>query len=631
MADLYEQAEAFRRSLLAKDKQAASALIRSYQTAYERISGDITLVQRRMSDLRARGVPQSEWQYLLLRERRLDLLQQKVGAEIGKFGARAQIIIGGSIESAIASGRTDAYKLMDAALPDGLSVSPAGSPGQPLGPFAPETVRVPTAAVEQLTAITQPGGAIERLLAPLGSQAQEGVRRALIQGITIGENPRRVARRMRSSLGGNLTRSLTIARTEILRAYRESSRLQYAASPDLIDGWTWFSTLDPMRTCASCFAQHGKKYPVTQPMATHPNCRCVMLPATKSWEELGFGDTPESVQITSGEDVFRRLPKEKQALVLGPGKLKAYRGKKIVLDDLVANKTSPTWGRSTSEASLRTALEASRARKSRTAARSPEPSAPVPQQPAFPDLTSTDEVARLLSQVEAEFRSPVVDGQLALTKSMTRRRGFDALGEVIDDAEWDALLARENLQPMFRGITNDRSAVANAAQLRGEQFISGDLFVGRGIYGSGTYTADSTWRLQKLIDEGKSAVDAARTAREEAIVTARVYAGRDGAVLEMALKPGSKIVDHDSPAAQQAFRKWREEAFEAANKAGQETRERMFQYEFTGDFAQWAISQGYDAVKVVSGSGQRESYTVVLNRAAVYVRRRIRTPGDFDR
>jgi len=244
-----------------------------------------------------------------------------------------------------------------------LSVSPAGSPGQTLGPFAPETVRVPTAAVEQLTAITQPGGAIERLIAPLGSQAQEGVRRALIEGITIGENPRRVARRMRTSLGGNLTRSLTIARTEILRSYREASRLQYAQVPDLIDGWTWFSVLDPMTTCASCFAQHGKKYPVTQPMATHPNCRCVAVPATKSWEELGFGETPESVQITPGEQVFRSLPKEQQALVLGPGKLKAYRGNKIRLEDLVATKTSPTWGKSSSESSLRNALDQAERRR----------------------------------------------------------------------------------------------------------------------------------------------------------------------------------------------------------------------------------------------------------------------------
>jgi hypothetical protein len=91
-----------------------------------------------------------------------------------------------------------------------------------------------------------------------------------------------------------------------------------------------------------------------------------MLPATKSWEELGFGKTPESVQITSGEDVFRRLPKEKQALVLGPGKLNAYRSNKITLADVVATKTSPTWGASTSEASLRTALEqAERRRRAR--------------------------------------------------------------------------------------------------------------------------------------------------------------------------------------------------------------------------------------------------------------------------
>jgi hypothetical protein len=184
---------------------------------------------------------------------------------------------------------------------------------------------------------------------------------------------------------------------------------------------------------------------------------------------------------------------------------------------------------------------------------------------------------------------------------------------------------------MFRGISPGRSGADDVAVRHAEQFLSGDLFVGRGIYGSGNYTADATWRLQKLLEIGRLGRSEAITkARQEAFDTAFGYAGGDGAMLEMALKPGSRVADYDARDIQQQFRQWQEDSYKALDDVDRDVKELAYQFEFGGDFAQWAMQEGYDAVKVVSGSGERESYTVILNRGAVYVRRRIRVRGDFD-
>jgi SPP1 gp7 family putative phage head morphogenesis protein len=184
----------------------------------------------------------------------------------------------------------------------------------------------------------------------------------LVSSIAEGKNPNVVAREIRTALGGNLTRSLTIARTETLRAYREASRAEYLANADVLRGWIWTADLSN-RTCAACWAQHGSVHPLGEIMATHPRCRCSMVPATRSWKELGFGSTPESVQIQEGPAIFRRLPESDQRAILGDAKYRAYSGRQITLPDLVAKRESPVWGPSTSEAGLGAAKDNAAARR----------------------------------------------------------------------------------------------------------------------------------------------------------------------------------------------------------------------------------------------------------------------------
>ena len=371
--NLYEQTQAFSAELLTSERRAASAMVRSYSTAYSAIQTEIGNMQRRIAAARAAGLDVSPaWLY---QQGRLAVLQAQVLEQITKFGERADIILGGSVNTASALGGTHAEALLATALPDGIAISPAMDPvrvgGAPTAaassPFVAvvaEEVSLATGAIEKLTGALQPDAAVGRLLAQLGPDAAQAVTQALVQGLALGKNPQVVANGMRDALGGNLTRALTIARTETLRAYREASRATYTRNASVLEGWPWVSALGK-RTCASCFAQHGSVHPLTEVMATHPRCRCSMAPAPKSYRELGYGDTPESVKIEKGPDIFRRLPVDEQRATLGPGKLAALRSNGITLPDLVARKDSPVWGPGTSEASLAAARRNAAARRRR--------------------------------------------------------------------------------------------------------------------------------------------------------------------------------------------------------------------------------------------------------------------------
>lgn len=342
MATLYETTQQYRRDLLRGERQAAARMAVAYSQAVRQIDAELVAVRQSIQRARDAGTPDTEIRSLLFREGRLQALDAKVREQIGRFARGADIIIGGAIDTARELGTEAAGTLIDIALPEGVTVSPAG-PTPEIQPVLAQTVNVPTAAAERVI----PAATLLEGLAP---QAAESVGNALAAGLAQGKNPRVIARQVRDALGGNLTRALTIARTETLRAYREASREVYQQNPN-VRAQRWVAALDD-RTCPACVALHGTTFPLGEVMATHPNCRCTTAPATVSWRELGFGNTPEAVQIESGVSWFRQQDEDTQRRILGPSKYALYRGRQITLPDLVQRRDSPVWGPSSQVASV---------------------------------------------------------------------------------------------------------------------------------------------------------------------------------------------------------------------------------------------------------------------------------------
>jgi SPP1 gp7 family putative phage head morphogenesis protein len=203
-----------------------------------------------------------------------------------------------------------------------------------------------------------PGSPLSPILASLGPAAEKAAQEALVRGIAAGLNPNVVARQIVDQARGLSTyRARLISRTETLRAYRTAELESYKDTAGVVRGWAWHSALD-RRTCPACWAMHGQVFDTEQPMGTHPNCRCSMVPVTR---RLG--------PPISGSTQFRDLPEADQLAILGPAKHAAYKAGDLQLPDLVRSKTTPEWGVTRSTGSLVDAVGPAKAKTYYAAAR----------------------------------------------------------------------------------------------------------------------------------------------------------------------------------------------------------------------------------------------------------------------
>jgi len=188
---------------------------------------------------------------------------------------------------------------------------------------------------------------IESLRAPLAASTQETMRRALIRGVALGQNPRTTAatmlRRSEQHFNGGLTRALNISRTESLDAQRLAAATYQQQHRDVLAGWAWNAKLDA-RTCPSCWVQHGQLHPLTEPGPyDHQQGRCSRVPVTKTWAELGIAIPEPPSALPDAQQRFRNLPRAEQLAVMGPARLQALDDGNITWDQLSTRVTNPRW------------------------------------------------------------------------------------------------------------------------------------------------------------------------------------------------------------------------------------------------------------------------------------------------
>lgn len=182
-------------------------------------------------------------------------------------------------------------------------------------------------ATRELIGIGGDGEPLGTYFARLAKPIRQSMFDALFYGIATGRTNAQIAREINAAVGNGAAAAMTIVRTEANRTYRESTRKYYDQAPD-VSGWRWVAALD-LNTCPICWAFHGRIFPTRQKMATHPNCRCTMVPV--------FPDDPK---VPTGSDLFAKLTIEQQRAILGPGRLKLYnRGAN--LSDFVQSHPTP--------------------------------------------------------------------------------------------------------------------------------------------------------------------------------------------------------------------------------------------------------------------------------------------------
>jgi SPP1 gp7 family putative phage head morphogenesis protein len=366
MPTIYDAVGEFQERLLRNERRAAAQMVRVYAESWKRIRKKLERLQTEYERAQSQG--QDVGLGWLYQQQRLSSMQALVAKELAHFAKYAE----GSVSAQQA--RVIAESLQ---FSRDMTILSLGAEYDGQGRFAVKTLH--KGAIEALIGATQQGSALDRLFRQIREDGAKAAEDALVQGIVLGYNPRKIAPLIRDALGVQLNRALTISRTEVMRAQRVATAENYKQNADVVKGWRWQAALTG-NTCPVCISLHGSEHPLSETMSSHPNCRCTSTAITKSWEELGaeygvdfsgvekagpsfadvakkYGITPEQQRTyanrkLSGEAYFRSLSAEEQRAILGPSKWLAWKDGKFGFDALSRKTYSAVWGEGVRQASL---------------------------------------------------------------------------------------------------------------------------------------------------------------------------------------------------------------------------------------------------------------------------------------
>lgn len=342
MTPLEQEIARQRQALISIERNGASAITATYKRVEERLAANLALLISDIEAARASGVIEVRPGWLVAQHRYQHLLaelQEETLAFIHRAIATVVDVQGAAVERA----PRDAEDLVV----KGLGPGPEAAIAQVRGRFR----QLPAKQLERLVGFAGDGKPLGELLAELGPESSKAAKDSLAYGVASGQSPRVIASDVATKTGIAKSRALTIARTEMLRPYREVAHERFRAT-QTVETWTWLATLDE-RTCPACAAMNGTIHPLDEELHSHPNCRCAAAPNTVSWAALGFTGIPDTrpPQLTPTER-FAALPEASRLAILGRRRLDAYNAGEITLAEMVRKTESPRWGEGRRAATL---------------------------------------------------------------------------------------------------------------------------------------------------------------------------------------------------------------------------------------------------------------------------------------
>jgi SPP1 gp7 family putative phage head morphogenesis protein len=206
--------------------------------------------------------------------------------------------------------------------------------------------------VEQAVARLQRGTAAREYLHGFAITSTQQAVDTMTAGVILGERPDKIARRLRTHVETfGRARLQTFVHTEVLGAARAGIADSYRENSDILSGWVW-NAEESAQTCEVCWAMNGTEHPLDEDLDSHPNCRCVQTPITKTWDELVGGDGMDAADVPEtgarpfdpDERFNASLTDDEKIKVLGAGKYRLWRDGEIRLADLVTPTMSDRWG-----------------------------------------------------------------------------------------------------------------------------------------------------------------------------------------------------------------------------------------------------------------------------------------------
>jgi SPP1 gp7 family putative phage head morphogenesis protein len=211
---------------------------------------------------------------------------------------------------------------------------------------------LPDEALQAFVGFAGDGSPLAVLFDSIPQVTTDAMQMALVQGISLGEGPRTVARRVRKAADIGRQRAETIARTEMIRSAREAQRQLYTENGS-VTGYRRQATQDA-RVCLACLALSGTLQATDTIMPSHPNCRCVMIPETLSWAEItGDSSIPDTrPEVATPDRILAGLTREDKFAIMGRKRYEMYlNGMK--LNEMVEVVPNRDWGPTTRVKPLR--------------------------------------------------------------------------------------------------------------------------------------------------------------------------------------------------------------------------------------------------------------------------------------
>jgi hypothetical protein len=131
-------------------------------------------------------------------------------------------------------------------------------------------------AVNNMIGLTSQGSKLETLLAASYPKSIEKLKSTLINASGLGYSPVKTAKLLSADMGGNLSRALTISRTETMFCFRQSSVDQMESS-GVVNGLIRVEQSD---CCDECEPYNDQQYSFDDAdnLDFHPNCRGCFVP-----------------------------------------------------------------------------------------------------------------------------------------------------------------------------------------------------------------------------------------------------------------------------------------------------------------------------------------------------------------
>lgn len=313
MSSIISTSQTFHADVLRGDKAMLRQLSQAYRGIERALKLQLNLLMREIEEAQRAGKTVNEnW---LRRSFRYQQLIRQTKAQIQLYSGNVNAFIQSRQRDMVLLGQQHATSLIESALPE-LSF-----------------FRLPSEALEEMIGVLQDGSPLSKVLDRLGPLAAKEIKEVLVTGLGTGQGASKMATAVRQVVDIPRWKALQIARTETMRAYRQSTLKTYAENSDVLDGWIWTSTLS-IRTCPACWALHGQFFPLSKTFFPgHISCRCTSTPSVKG----------SSFAMTSGAEAFANLPAVQQQTILGPTRYEMYQ-EGTSLDEFVILTRDKDWG-----------------------------------------------------------------------------------------------------------------------------------------------------------------------------------------------------------------------------------------------------------------------------------------------